>query len=51
MLNVFEIILRISSKNWKLGLPGDLVVGNLPAKTGNMDSIPGLGRFHMSQGN
>ena len=31
--------------------PGGLVVKNLPASAGDMDSIPGLGRPHMPQGN
>ena len=31
--------------------PGGPVVENLPAKTGDMGTIPGLGRFHMPQGN
>ena len=30
-----------------LGLPGGMVDKNLPASTGDTDSIPGLGRFHM----
>ena len=33
------------------GLPGGPVVKNLPAKASGMSSIPGLGRFHMLQGN
>ena len=32
-------------------LPGGLVVKNLPANAGDMDSIPGLGRPHVPQGN
>ena len=32
-------------------LPGGLVVKNLPATAGDMDSIPGLGRPHVPQGN
>ena len=31
--------------------PGGPMVENLPAKTGDMGSIPGLGRFHMPWGN
>ena len=31
--------------------PGGPVVENLPAKTGDMGTIPGLGRFHMPRGN
>ena len=30
---------------------GGPVVKSLPANTGDMGSIPGLGRFHMTQGN
>ena len=30
------------------GFPGGWVVRSLPANAGDMDSIPGLGRFHMS---
>ena len=29
--------------------PGSQVVKNLPANAGDMDSIPGLGRFHVPQ--
>ena len=29
--------------------PGGQVVKNLPANAGDMDSIPGLGRFHVPQ--
>ena len=32
-------------------LPGGLVVKKLPANAGDMDSIPGLGRPHVPQGN
>ena len=31
--------------------PGGLVVENLPAKTGDTDSIPDPGRFHMPRSN
>ena len=31
------------------GFPGGLVVRNLPANAGDMGSIPGTGRSHMSQ--
>ena len=31
--------------------PGGPVVENLPANVGDMGLIPGLGRFHMWQGN
>ena len=35
-------------KNYKVvRFPGGLVVKNLPAKAGDMGSIPGQGRFHM----
>ena len=30
--------------------PGHPVVKNLPIKEGDVGSIPGLGRFHMTQG-
>ena len=33
------------------GFPGGRVVKNLPANAGDMGSIPGLGRSHMSQSN
>ena len=32
-------------------VPGGPEVKNLPANAGDMGSIPGLGRFHMPQGN
>ena len=39
-------------RNEKLGLPGGPVVKNLPSKTGDEGSIPGLGiRTNMLQGN
>ena len=34
-----------------LDFPGGIVVKNLPANTGDMSLIPGLGRFHMLQSN
>ena len=34
----------------KQGFPGGSVVKNPPANAGDMDSIPGLGRFHMPGG-
>ena len=34
-----------------LGFPGGLAVRTLPAKAGDMGSIPRPGRFHMPQGN
>ena len=34
-----------------LEFPGGPVVKNLPANAGDMGSIPGPKRFHMSQGN
>ena len=33
------------------GLSGGPVAQNLPANAGDMDSMPGLGRFHMTWGN
>ena len=35
----------------KRDFPGDTVVKNLPANAGDMGSIPGPGRSHMSQSN
>ena len=37
---------RVLQDKRKLGFPGGSVVGNLPANTGDMGSIPGLERFH-----
>ena len=34
-----------------LDFPGDTVDKNLPAISGDMGSIPGLGRFHMPWNN
>jgi len=34
-----------------LDFPGGPVVKNLPASAGDTGLIPGLGRFHVSQGN
>ena len=34
-----------------LGFPGGAVVENLPANSGDMGSIPGLGRSHMPRSN
>ena len=39
------------SKTDRRAFPGGLVVKNLPANTGDMGSIPGLGRSHMPRGN
>lgn len=33
------------------GFPGDPMVKNLPHNAGNTDSVPGLGRSHVSPGN
>jgi len=33
-----------------LGFPGGTVVKNTPANAGDIDSITGLGRFHVPQG-
>ena len=33
-------------KNVVLDFPGGPVVKNLPVNAGDMDSIPGLGKFH-----
>ena len=38
-------------RNQGMGFPGGSVVKNLPANAGNMDLIPGRGRFHMLQSN
>ena len=35
----------------KSGLSGGPVVEDLPANTGDVSSVPSLGRFHMSQSN
>ena len=37
----------MSLENPSGDVPGDPVVKNLPANTGDMGSIPGLGRFFM----
>ena len=42
------VCLKITPKQ---GFPGGLVVKNLPINVGDMDSVPGLGRFHMQRGN
>ena len=34
----------------KQDFPGGPVAKNLPANAGDMDSIPGLGRFHIPRG-
>ena len=34
-----------------MNFPGDPVVKNPPANAGDMGLTPGVGRFHMSQGN
>ena len=36
------------SKNEQKGFPGGSVVKNPPANAGDMGSIPGPGRYHMS---
>ena len=38
-------------RNQGVGFPGNSVVKNLPANAGDMDLIPGRGRFHMLQSN
>ena len=38
-------------KKWYRDFPGGRVVKNLPAKAGDMVSIPGPGRSHMSWSN
>ena len=43
------VFLKITPKQG--GFPGGLVVKNLPINAGDMDSVPGLGRFHMRRGN
>ena len=43
--------LSFSFKKYVVGVPGGLVVKNSPANTGNMSSIPGLGRSHMPWSN
>ena len=44
-------VLEKYNQNKTLDFPGGPVVRNLPANAGNRGSIPGLGRFHMLQGN
>ena len=39
------------ARNGFSDFPGDPVVKNSPANAGDMGSIPGLGRFHMPEGN
>ena len=36
---------------WILDFPGGVVDKNLPANTGDMGLIPGVGRFHMPRSN
>ena len=43
--------LVVSIKNQGQDLPGNPVVKNPPTNAGDMGSIPGLGRFHILQGN
>ena len=43
--------LRLKTQNVVWDFPGDPVVKNLPASTGDTGSIPGPGRFHVLQGN
>ena len=38
-------------KKWPGNFPGGPVVKNLPAKAGDVGSIPGLGRCHMPRSN
>ena len=38
-------------KRWEEDFPGGPVIGNLPARAGNMGLIPGPGRFHMLRSN
>ena len=34
-----------------LAIPGGALIKNPPVNAGDMGSIPGMGRFHMLQGN
>ena len=46
-----KIIDKFVRKIYVLGFPGSSVVKNLPANAGDMGSIPGPGRSHMTQSN
>ena len=43
-------VLWLSQKVTLGDFPGGPMVRNLPARTGDMGPIPGLGRFHMLRG-
>ena len=47
----YELMIYFTLNDTLLDFPGGPVVKNLPASAGETGSIPGLGRFHMPQGN
>ena len=47
----YELVLYFTLNDTLSDFPGGPVVKNLPANAGETTSIPGLGRFHMPQGN
>ena len=49
--SLWRTVWRRFLKKWKIGLSGGPVVKNLPASAGDMDSILGPGRFHMTWSN
>ena len=57
-LNINELNFRVKRQRWQNELknhdqdfPGGLVVKNLPADAGDIDSIPGTGRYHIPWSN
>ena len=50
--DIFQnMVIILGKKQLCLGFPDGPVVKNLPANAGDMDWIPGTGRFHMSHSN
>ena len=51
-LNLHNVICKLYlNKAWGEDFPGGIVVKNPPANAGDMGSIPGPGRSHMSWSN
>ena len=50
-ISVTYILVSALKRNKILGFPGGTVVKNPPPSAGDMDSSPGLGRFHMPWSN
>ena len=42
------MLFQLCGKKGRWDFPGGTVDENLPANAGNMGSIPGLGRFHIT---